>query len=98
MRIHCPIHGAQSVTWLSPDLQNSPQRAAGAVHFAYEYAGQNVWSFLLSADFVAKHAIQGGTFPLPDQYPKWMDEVTYVCARCFDGRDDLNRAPSAGKL
>lgn len=87
MRIICPIHGSQPVMYISPDLWAEPQKAekdCGGVQVEYEYEGQLVDAFHLSAEFAKTHDVHGGIVPLPDEYPKWAQAVTSVCKRCFE--------------
>ena len=89
MRIICPIHGCQPVMYISPDLWDDPKKGekeSGGVQVVYEYEGQLVDAFQVSADFAATHGVQGGIVPLPDDYPKWAQAVTSVCKNCFDDK------------
>jgi hypothetical protein len=87
MRIDCSIHGCQSVLQISPDIKRDPRRAdrdRGGVHVVYEYQGMPVDSYLLSAEFATAHDIPDGVFPLPDDYPPWINEVAIVGRKCFE--------------
>lgn len=89
MRILCPIHGCQPVVQISPDLQDDLAKAeqmAGGIKMAYEFEGQIVDSYHLSAEFAAEHDVRGGVVPLPDEYPNWTQAVIAVCKRCFAGK------------
>lgn len=89
MRHMCPIHGCQPVIYLSLDVWNDPKNGntyQGGVRVVYEFEGQHVDAFLLSAGFAKKHDVQGGIVPLPDEYPKWAQDVVSVCKSCFDER------------
>lgn len=87
MRIICPIHGCQSVMCISPDLWDEPKKAekdCGGIQVVYEFEGQLVDAFHLSAEFARTHDVHGGIVPLPDEHPKWVQAVTGVCKICFE--------------
>ena len=89
MRIVCPIHGGQLARQCSPDLWMQPLRvetANATVVVQYEWEGQLVDRYDLSAAFAKSHDIAEGTVPLPDIYPNWIDLVLRVCEKCYESK------------
>lgn len=75
-------------TQVSPDYDASRHNefVRNAVHVNYEYNDEIVDEFLLSPEFVKGSHAPGGTFPRPEDYPKWMAQVKVECKSCFDRR------------
>jgi hypothetical protein len=86
MRLICPKHGIQAPMQLSPDIWEEPWKAdkeRGGIKVEYEFNGETVDAFLLSADFAKRVGAIDGPLPLPDQYPPWMDQLLAVCSKCL---------------
>jgi hypothetical protein len=87
MIVACSRHGKRIGCKVSPDLWAAPGSAPVAteyIEFSYEFLGDATFHFYrLSAKFAQKHGIVPGTYPLPDVYPPWVDEITGMCQDCF---------------
>lgn len=85
MLVACKAHGAQPGLMISADLWGiSGPATAEIVDLAYEYDGEIVWEFHVSAPFARKYGLHSGTEPLPDQPGEWATELQCCCRKCFE--------------
>jgi hypothetical protein len=88
MKIICPNGaGAHDVVQVSPDfsMEHRDDFQARAVIVTFVHDGESVLRFVVSPEFAAAHAVLGGSYALPDEYPEWTKRVERVCAHCVSG-------------
>jgi len=75
------------------DGQVSPDVTLVRVEFNYE-GDPALWYYMSPEIATRLGFIDRTVLPLPDQFPPWVDEVTWwaVCAKCFDD----SRKPGMG--
>lgn len=86
----CEIHGGQPGMLFSHDLVDPAGKMLPGVKVCkvdFLYDSQVTNRYHLSAKYAAQLGFQSETqFPLPDDYPAWVDDIRWwcVCAKCYD--------------
>ena len=89
MMIICTIHGGASCFEASADLLSAvmaKQTLPSYREIIYEHEeGDIEMVILISEQFAKEHNVKdNGTVELPDDYPKWHQDLVFICRTCAE--------------